>query len=425
MKSSFLLNTGEIIKKFIGTNIALFKIKSMEVIMKKKIALMFVILALFSMMFAEKKVKVTVKTKTDQVNKKHRGYMGLYTKSLSLSFARDKNYPYNYGVIISGVVPGSPAEKQGLFRNDIIISIDSLKAIDDQRFAEIVRRHYSGDKSVINLFRNGKMENINFVFGERNNMETQLFVEKNDSSSKKSSRKHRVYIGSGNFYWNPTYVKMKNLTDIDHMVTGLNFNSIDDSGILMNGFTAEGKVGRSIFLGFTGQWYKREGSINVQRTFYDANGSYVANFKRDYTLNINYIGASVVKKIGITRHLVSGFGLDFGGGKSTIMFVEKYHDDNLDNSQLDWTNLNDEYSNAFSYENHLTVEQLNWIVHPKISLEYKILSWLGVKSEIGYLKGYSQNGWETKLNGSKIEIGNNPDSKMDGPTYSIGLTFGG
>ncbi len=393
--------------------------------MKKKIVLMIIIAAFFSMMFAEKTVRVKVKTDKKENQIKQSAYMGVYTKSLSMAFARAQNYPYNYGIVISGVVKNSPAAKQGLFKNDIIISIDSLNVIDDQRFTEIIRRHYSGDKSVFSIFRNGKIINMDFVYGSRKTAEAKLFIEKNDSSEKGLYRRHEVYVGSGNFYWNPTYAKMKNLTDIDDLLTGLQFNSIDDSGILMNGFTAEGKVGRNIFLGFTGQWYKKQGSINVQRVFYDENGAVTANFKRDYSLNIKFIGASLVKKIGISRRFVTGFGLDFGGGKSTIMITEKYHDDNIDNPQIDWSNLNDEYSNAFSHENHLTVKQTSWIVHPKISLEYKILSWLGIKSEVGYLKGYSPNGWETKLNGSKIEISNNPDSKMDGPTYSIGLTFGG
>ncbi len=390
--------------------------------MKKKLILIIIIATVFSAVFAEKTIKLKVTT-DNTTNQKQPAYMGVYTRSLSMSYARAKNYPYNYGIVISGVVTDSPAEKQGIFRDDIIVSIDSIKVIDDRKFSEIIRRHNSGDKSKFVIFRDGKIIDLDFVFGSRKTKETTLFVEDNDSSKK--ARRHRVYVGSGNFYWNPTYVKMKNLSDIDDLLTGLQFNSIDDSGILMNGFTAEGRVGRNMFLGFTGQWYKKQGTINVQRKFYDENGEYTANFKREYSLNIKYLGASLVKKIGISRRFIAALGLDFGGGKSTIMITEKYHDDNIDNPQIDWSNLNDQYSNAFSYENHLTIEQTNWIVHPKISLEYKILGWLGIKSEVGYLKGYSADGWQTKLNGSKIEVGNNPDSKMDGPTYAIGLTFGG
>jgi hypothetical protein len=392
--------------------------------MKKKIIFAIILVLMISAIFGKETIKMKVIGNTEKSQIKKPAYMGVYTKKLSMAFAREKDYPYNYGLVISGVVSNSPAEKQGLVKDDIIVSIDSLKVIDERRLVELIRRHHSGDKSTFSIFRDGKVINIDFVFGSRKEKEINIFVEGNGSSRKKLKR-HKLYVGSGNFYWNPTYVQMKNLSDMDAILTGLQFNSIDDSGILMNGFTAEGKVGRNIFLGFTGQWYKKQGTINVQRIFYDENGAITANFKRDYSLNINFMGASLVKKIGLSKRFVTGFGMDFGGGKSIIMVTEKYHNDNIDNPQIDWSNLNDEYSNAFSYENHLTVEQDNWIVHPKISLEYKILDWLGIKSSVGYLKSYSPNGWETKLNGSKIEVSNKPNSKMDGPTYSIGLTFGG
>ena len=57
-------------------------------------------------------------------------------------------------------------------------------------------------------------------------------------------------------------------------------------------------------------------------------------------------------------------------------------------------------------------------------LMWRILDWLSMRTEVGYVGSYSIDGWTAKFNGESVQLENEPDVSMDGLTISIGPWFG-
>jgi hypothetical protein len=71
------------------------------------------------------------------------------------------------GVLVSGVLPGSPAEKAGLRAGDRIVSVDGEKVGGLEDYSGILKSHQPGDKVRITFTRDGKTETIEASLAER------------------------------------------------------------------------------------------------------------------------------------------------------------------------------------------------------------------------------------------------------------------
>jgi len=82
-----------------------------------------------------------------------RGYLGIEMEPLTMGLAQQLGYKDNYGIVVKTVTPGSPAEKAGLQRYDIISSVNGndIKELADMH-RNIGARH-AGDNVTVELFR--------------------------------------------------------------------------------------------------------------------------------------------------------------------------------------------------------------------------------------------------------------------------------
>jgi S1-C subfamily serine protease len=64
--------------------------------------------------------------------------------------------PVNRGLLVGSVAPGSPADKAGLERGDIIVAMDGKPLTDSGRLQEFIRQAKVGTEITLTFVRDGK-----------------------------------------------------------------------------------------------------------------------------------------------------------------------------------------------------------------------------------------------------------------------------
>lgn len=95
-----------------------------------------------------------------------RGWLGVTVQPLTASLVESYKVPSKDGSIISDVQSGSPAEKYGLKRGDVITEIDGKKIKNSQDVVFAVRNKLAGDKVPFMIYRDGKKMTVDVVLGE-------------------------------------------------------------------------------------------------------------------------------------------------------------------------------------------------------------------------------------------------------------------
>ena len=75
--------------------------------------------------------------------------------------------PVDRGVKLSGVTPGSPADKAGVRAGDIVVGLGKLDVDDLQGMTDALRAHKPGDTVPLRLIRDGKALTLDVTLGTR------------------------------------------------------------------------------------------------------------------------------------------------------------------------------------------------------------------------------------------------------------------
>ncbi len=107
---------------------------------------------------------------TDQLKKSGkvtRGYLGIvmHPEKITPELAEVFGLKDNKGVLVTEVMPDSPAAKAGLKRRDIILEMDGDTVEDWQSFRNIVAMLEPGTKVTLKVFRDGKKKEIEVEIG--------------------------------------------------------------------------------------------------------------------------------------------------------------------------------------------------------------------------------------------------------------------
>ncbi len=111
-----------------------------------------------------------VKRTMEYILKKGRpvhGYLGLETRDLNNYFRSVFNYR-GQGVVVWGVIPGSPADLAGLKPYDIITAYQGEGVKSTKGFINRVQRSEVGSEAVISVWRGSTSLNLTSVLGEAN-----------------------------------------------------------------------------------------------------------------------------------------------------------------------------------------------------------------------------------------------------------------
>ncbi|MCF8010393.1 MAG: trypsin-like peptidase domain-containing protein [Clostridiales bacterium] len=112
----------------------------------------------------------TVKGVLDQLLEKGKvshPWLGIQMTNLTPDVAHYFNLESDDGIVIRGVVPGSPADKAGLKQWDIALKINGQKTKTTQDLANVINNMEIGEKGNILIYRNGCLKNISFAVGEK------------------------------------------------------------------------------------------------------------------------------------------------------------------------------------------------------------------------------------------------------------------
>ena len=93
-----------------------------------------------------------------------RAVLGISMGTVDKKFADEMKLSAVSGVYINEVLKGSAAEKAGLKKNDVIISIDGQKITDASSVQAKVGSYHPGDKAVITFIRDGKQQQATVTF---------------------------------------------------------------------------------------------------------------------------------------------------------------------------------------------------------------------------------------------------------------------
>ena len=96
-----------------------------------------------------------------------RGWLGVAIQDLTEDMAEAQGIKDAKGAIIADVTNGSPAEKGGLERGDIILSVNGDKVTDATSTTRLVGKLIANTQNKFEIIRGGKKQTLNVTVGER------------------------------------------------------------------------------------------------------------------------------------------------------------------------------------------------------------------------------------------------------------------
>lgn len=94
-------------------------------------------------------------------------WLGIQMSDLSSDLARYFGLQSTDGVVVVGVIPGSPAEKAGLQQMDIILELDGKNIKNSEEMAKAIKDMKIGQRANLLVYRKGRLMNISFTVGEK------------------------------------------------------------------------------------------------------------------------------------------------------------------------------------------------------------------------------------------------------------------
>jgi serine protease Do len=110
-----------------------------------------------------------------------RGWLGVMIQDITPTLAKSFGLKSSKGVLVSDVVKGSPAEKTGLLRGDVILRFDGKEIENAHKLSQLVAATAPNTPVKIDLLRNGKQETISLEIGTMPSEEQQITPPQKES----------------------------------------------------------------------------------------------------------------------------------------------------------------------------------------------------------------------------------------------------
>jgi serine protease Do len=112
----------------------------------------------------------TVYQQIRQFGRVRRGDIGVRAQTITELLARGLQLPRKRGVVLSDVIPASPAAQAGLRAGDIVMSIDGKPMDNSRQFQVTLYRHVVGDVVSLDVLREGQVARFPVTVTERHDL---------------------------------------------------------------------------------------------------------------------------------------------------------------------------------------------------------------------------------------------------------------
>ena len=163
-----------------------------------------------------------------------RGWLGVSIQDLNDDMAEALGLKETEGAIIADVTQGSPAEKGGLQRNDIILSVNGQKVTDATSTTRVVGRLIANTANKFDIIRAGNRKTVDVTVGERPEDPNASFRSAPTNSSSKAEEKGASVESLG--------AEFKPLTEADRTSLGLRAS---DTGLMITDITKGGVIDKA------------------------------------------------------------------------------------------------------------------------------------------------------------------------------------
>ena len=348
-------------------------------------------------------------------------FMGVYLANIDFEDAYDMHYNYNYGVLIKGTTQNGPAQQAGLMKGDIVMEFDGEKAYHEGYLSQLIKSKPIGKQVPIKFFRYDKIYETTLTIGSREEFSKKKKGGQDLTDS--TPKKKRLSVGHGGGSWYPIWF-MPDVTEMNDFLHKLDFDeeTFSEDGFLMHGGGGHGNVGKGWFIGGMGAGYENSQNTRHDWAHIDENGILdTVNVSRIAKYGVSFGGVTLDKRIALSKKIVSSFGIMLGGGYNYYKIKQ------VDYNTYDFdfvNNPSEQMDETYNFSSSLAYDNTFFIVQPKATVMYKLLDWLALRAEVGYIKSYSGKGWKMEWNGKKVKVDNEPDINMDGLTICVGPWFG-
>jgi serine protease Do len=116
---------------------------------------------------------IVTKVMNDLISKGYvvRSFLGIYMQDINEDLYETMNLESRKGTIVSDIVEGSPAEKSGLESGDVIIAFEGKEITNGAALKNLVSSASPGQKIMLTISREGKVQDIDVVLEERSGAE--------------------------------------------------------------------------------------------------------------------------------------------------------------------------------------------------------------------------------------------------------------
>jgi hypothetical protein len=346
-----------------------------------------------------KNINIDVKMNDSSQESADAPFFGIFPADLDFPKAQELNYQYTYGVLITGIVPDSPAYQYRLAEDDIIMEMDGKKALNLKEFDKLKALYRAGDTVNLKIFRDDEVKNIEFVFGSKAQTQQGAVPGGEPGKAKFSS-------GGGGASWIPMYFA-NDMEDVNELLTAIGFSKLPEDGVLTQGFGIDGSIGKNWILGGQFQFYgdtkKIDETIGTE--------SFTNHMK--YRMFIG--GATLDKRIPLSNSIITSLGVMVGGASHKIHLIHT-------NGDYNWPDAGESTQDITGSNSNVSFGKGYIMVQPRAELLVRVVSPLFLKAQVGYLYGYSPTqGWKVShTSGEAYELSGSPNTPFQGLTVSIG-----
>ena len=96
-----------------------------------------------------------------------RGFLGVQIESLSEDTAKALGLPNANGALVTDVIEGSPAEKSGIRRSDVVLKINGQAVKDNRELSRRIAALQAGETATFTIWRDNKQVNITVTVAKR------------------------------------------------------------------------------------------------------------------------------------------------------------------------------------------------------------------------------------------------------------------